>query len=321
MAEDVDKVPEREGGVSNGSHAVRSDERETVVVGMAQWLPRLSSSDDGLREVADFVELLVSRGCDLVVLPELWPCTHDPADPRSTADEARRQAEPLDGPRVRALADLAAEHQIWLLAGSVPESSGDRIFNTALLFSPDGKLHATHRKAHLYRPMNEDLAFSAGDRLTVCDTELLGRVGLVVCYDGDFPEVARRLRNAGARVVLQVDAYEAGVEHWWDRIYPAHALVNGQWWIMVNQCGTRGSTTFLGGSQIISPLGEVVAQAPKARHGETPEPALLVHRVELGNLIRRADAEAGELAEDFRPDLRVEVNGGELSSASPVGLS
>jgi predicted amidohydrolase len=279
-----------------------------VVVGIAQWLPRSRGSGDALGEAAQFVTELARRGCDLVVLPELWPCAHDPADPAAVAEEVRRHAEPIDGPRTQALARLAADHWIWLAAGSVPESTGNGILNTALLFSPDGSLRATHSKAHLYRPMHEDLAFEPGGRLTACDTELLGRVGLLVCFDGDFPEVARALRDSGVRVVIQVNAYEQAAEKWWDRIYPAHALSNGQWWIMANQCGTRGATTFLGASRVISPLGDVVAEAPRAKPGETPDPALLVHDIDLDDLIRRADSEAGVLVRDGRPGLPVELD-------------
>jgi predicted amidohydrolase len=284
-----------------------ADERE-VVVGIAQWLPLLSDADDSLDQVTEFTRELAARGSDLVVLPELWPCGHDPAKPDSVPEEVRNHAEPIDGPRTAALARIASEHRLWLAAGTVPERVDDVIFNTGLLFSPDGELRAVYRKTHLYRPMHEDLAFQPGDHLTACDTSLLGRAGLLVCFDGDFPEVARALRTAGARVVIQVNAYETNAERWWDRIYPAHALVNGQWWIMANQCGTRGETTFLGGSQVISPFGEVVAQAPKAGAGETPDAALLVHAIELDRLIRRSDEEAGVLVQDARPDLVVEVS-------------
>ena len=283
----------------------RAANNRTLTVGIAQWLP----DGSGLDEARPFVDELAGRGCELVVLPELWPCAHDPADPAAVAEEVRRRAEPLDGPRARALAALAAERRIWLAAGSVPERRDEGVFNTALLFAPDGGLRAAHSKAHLYRPMNEDRAFVPGARLTVCDSELLGRVGLLVCFDGDFAEVARAVRNAGARVVIQVNAYEQAAERWWDRIYPAHALANGQWWVMANQCGTRGATTFLGASRVISPLGDVVAEAPRAAAGETPPPALLVQTIELDAELARADEEAGVLVTDGRPGLPVDVVG------------
>jgi len=274
---------------------------------MAQWLATANGSVERLEEALEMIAALSARGSELVVLPELWPCAHDPANPARVAEEVRSEAEPIDGPRVRALAAAAREHRIWLAGGTVPEKSYDDHFNTALLFSPDGDLWATHRKAHLYRPMNEDHAFTEGDRLTVCDTPLLGRLGLVVCYDGDFPEVARALRMAGARVVIHVDAYEIEAEGWWERLYPAHALANGQWWIMTNQCGSRGGTTFMGKSQIVSPLGEIVVRAPKAERGTTPPPALTVHEIALDRSLRQADDENGELVHGRRSELPVEV--------------
>lgn len=281
-----------------------SDQSRTVTVGIAQWLP----DGGGVEEAQPYVAELAGRGCDLVVLPELWPCAHDPADPRAVADEVRARAEAIPGPRSEALARLAAEHGIWFAAGSVPELTTDGVLNTALLFAPDGSLRARHSKAHLYRPMNEDLAFRPGGSLDAVDTELLGRVGLLVCFDGDFSEVARALRLAGARVVIQVNAYEQTAETWWDTIYPAHALTNGQWWIMANQCGTRGATTFLGASRVISPLGEVVAEASRAGAGETPEPELLVTTIDVDAAIARAEAEAGVLVSDSRAGLPVVLN-------------
>ena len=170
-----------------------ANERE-IVVGIAQWLPRAG----GLEDAIEFTRRLAVQGCELVVLPELWPCAHDPADPSSVAREVERQAEPIDGRRTRALADTAAKYGVWLAAGSVPERTEAGTFNTALLFSPEGSLLATHRKARLYRPMHEDLVFEPGRCLTVCDTEALGRVGLLVCFDGDFPETARALRRSNA---------------------------------------------------------------------------------------------------------------------------
>jgi predicted amidohydrolase len=291
-----------------------AQEQRQVTVGIAQWLPLLSDPDDSLAQVAECTRELAASGAELVVLPELWPCAHDPAVPDSVPAEVRRHAEPLDGPRTKALARIASEHRVWFAAGTVPEAVDEAIFNTGLLFSPDGVLRAVYRKTHLYRPMHEDLAFQPGDHLTVCDTSVLGRVGLLVCFDGDFPEVARALRGAGARVVIQVNAYETKAESWWDRIYPAHALINGQWWIMANQCGTRGETTFLGGSRVISPFGDVVAQAPKARLGETPEPALFVHTMDLDGALGRSDEEAGVLVTDARPELAVEVSDGSATT-------
>jgi len=161
-----------------------------------------------------------------------------------------------------------------------------------------------HRKAHLYAPLGEDLIFRAGQQLTVCPTEDFGPLGLPVCFDGDFPETARALRLAGARVVVQASAYEVEAESWWDRLYPARALENGQWWVMSNQCGRTPSGALLGGSQIISPLGHVVSRAAKAHELDgRAEPVLLVSQIALTEELAKSDRANSALWEHRREEL------------------
>jgi predicted amidohydrolase len=264
-----------------------------TTVGIAQWLPEPGRPRENLEAALAFVDDL--RHCDIVLLPELWLCGYA-VD--SLADDARTCAAPLDGALAAALGGAATRSQTWLAAGSVPERAGDRIFNTALLFSPDGRLAATHRKAHLYVPMGEHRVFARGSSLTVVDTPF-GAVGMAVCFDGDFPEVARGLRLRGARIVLHVSAYEHGAATWWDRLYPANALANGQWWLMCNQCGSNGESTLLGASRVVSPLGEIVTEARRTAPGEpSPGPELLVAEVSLLEELAHADREAGVLVSE-----------------------
>jgi predicted amidohydrolase len=272
-----------------------------AVVGIAQWLPRPGDTAGNLAAALELVSELGRRRCDLIVLPELWPSGYSP---KTLAEDVAASAEPLDGPRTAALAAAAVAAGSWLAAGSVPERDGADVYNTALLFGRDGELRAVHRKAHLYAPLGEDLIFAAGQRLTVCPTEDFGVLGLPVCFDGDFPETARTLRLAGARVVVQASAYEVEAESWWDRLYPARALENGQWWVMSNQCGRTPSGALLGGSQIISPLGAVAGRAVKI-HELTgpPEPALLVATIALREELAEADRLNSALWDNRRQEL------------------
>ena len=106
---------------------------------------------------------------------------------------------------------------MYLAAGSVPELGEDgRIYDTAWCSTPRGELVAWHRKAHLYPPTVEPAVFTPGDRLTTFDDPTLGRVGLVVGFDGDFPEVARALALRGARLVLAPSAYEVEGSPAWE---------------------------------------------------------------------------------------------------------
>jgi len=120
-----------------------------------------------------------------------------------------------------------------------------------------GTLRAAHRKVYLYAPMDEHKVFTAGSTPTVVHVDGIGQVGLSTCFDGDHPAYARQLRHMGARVVIEPCAYETAAESWWDVLYPANALANGQWWVMVNQCGGE----LLGKSRIIAPDGSITAEA------------------------------------------------------------
>lgn len=261
----------------------------TWTVGIAQWLPQCDEPEKNLRDALRFVDELAGRGCELVVLPELWPCGYDPA---TLARDAGAAAERLDGPRGRALSAAAQAAGVWLFAGTVPERDGASLYNTAVVYGPDGALAAAHRKVHLYTPLGEDAVFGAGDEPTVVEIDGVGAVGLSVCFDGDHPAYARRLRDLGARIVIEPAAYETPAETWWDVLYPANALVNGQWWVMANQCGGE----LLGKSKVIAPDATTVAQA--GRVGQTSEPELLVVTVDFERGIRGADRTASALWAD-----------------------
>jgi predicted amidohydrolase len=248
----------------------------------------------------DLMDQAASQGVELLVLPELWPCGYDPM---TLATDARRCAEPLQGPRAICLAEAALHHGMWLVAGSMPElgESGE-LYNTALVFNPAGKLVTWHRKAHLYSPTAEPSIFTPGSCLTTFDDPNLGVVGVVICFDGDFPEVARTLAMRGARLVVAPSAYEVEGATAWDLLYPALALTNSQWWVQANQCGAHSNSTLLGASRIIAPTGTVVAEASRTVPGSTHAPELLVHRIDL-QLARDSEGLAALLESERRPEL------------------
>ncbi len=259
-----------------------------VRAGIAQWTPcrdpggNLRTAESALRELA-------RRGCQLAVLPELWLCGYRTA---TLGADARAAAEPIDGPTQQRMAAIARDSGMVVCAGSFPEHSGGQLFNTAVVYGPGGELLLRHRKRCLYG--TEPAVFGAGDGITVGDIAGLGRVGLCVCFDGDFPETARALRAAGADLVLHPSAYEAAAESWWDTIYPAQALCNGQWWIAANQHGGAGDDRMLGGSRIIAPDGRTVAAAPRHRT-EVPAPELLVADLAIDDELATAAASGGVL--------------------------
>jgi predicted amidohydrolase len=276
---------------------------DTASVGVAQWLATPGDLEGNLEVARDAVSELGQLGCDLIVLPELWSCGYDP---KTLVDDISATAQPLDGPLVASLAEAARDAGAWFAAGSVAELVDGHVFNTGLLFDPQGVLRAAFRKSHLYEATGEHLAFVAGDTLVTYPTDEFGELGLTVCFDGDFPETARSLRLAGAGVVVQVSAYEREAETWWDRLYPANALANAQWWIMSNQCGDNSSVSLLGGSQVIAPSGEVVGRASKVYEPrDRTRPELLVVELRLQEQLRQAERDQAALWQLRRPELAV----------------
>ena len=149
-----------------------------LTVGLAQFLATPADPRGNLERALGHIASLAAAACDLIVLPELWPCGFSWD---TLADDARVAAEPLDGSRGAALAAAAERAGAWLLAGTVPEQTADGVANTAVLYAPDGRLVATHRKVRLYTPLGEQRAFVAGTALTVVVHPQLGPVGIATC--------------------------------------------------------------------------------------------------------------------------------------------
>ena len=277
--------------------------KRDLLVGVAQWLAAPGDPKQNLSVALGMVESAAARGVELLVLPELWSCGYDP---ETLGRDARRDAEPPDGPRAACLAEAARRHGLFV-AGSVPELGEDgSVFDTALVFNPHGALTALHRKAHLFAPTLEHRVFTPGDRLTTFDDPTLGTVGVVVGFEADFPEVARVLALRGARLVLAPSAYEVEGAPAWDLLHPALALANSQWWVQANQAGSHATSTLLGASRIVAPTGTVVAGATSDVPGRPSPAELLVHRIDLHLAYRREGV--GALLENERhPELYADL--------------
>jgi len=195
-------------------------------------------------------------GSDLVVLPELWP------NGGFVFDRFADEAQPLDGSVVAGLAAAAREAKVWLHGGSFVERGEDgRLFNTSVLLDPDGELRAVYRKLHLFGFRGgETTVLSAGDEVVTCETPF-GVVGLSTCYDLRFPELYRRLIDAGAVLMLVPAAWpERRITHW-QLLARARAVEDQVVVVAVNTVGEQGGVRLGGRSVVVDPWGEVLAEA------------------------------------------------------------
>ncbi|WP_405592793.1 carbon-nitrogen family hydrolase [Streptomyces sp. NBC_01190] len=209
-------------------------------------------------------------GADLVVLPELWPVG------AFAADSFAAEAEAVEGgPTAAAMSAAARDAGVWLHAGSIVErapgaasaaaaagaTAVGALYNTSLLFAPDGGLRATYRKIHRFGfDRGEATLMVAGD--TVVTAELPRTVlGLATCYDLRFPELFRLLVDAGAQVLVLPAGWPARRLAHWRVLVRARAVESQAYVLACGTAGTHAGVEQAGHSMVVDPWGEVLAEA------------------------------------------------------------
>lgn len=192
-------------------------------------------------------------GARLLVTPEAFVSGYG-----GMPDRIHARAEPSDGPSARRAAEIAARHDIAIVLG-YPEAADGVVYNAALCLGPDGDVVANHRKLGL-SGTDEQATYAHGDSITLF--ELDGhRIGVLVCYDVEFPELVR----AGARAGATVFAVPTALVTRWpvvaDKMIPTRALENGVYIAYTNYAGREEAFDYLGSSCIVGPDGEDVARA------------------------------------------------------------
>ena len=188
----------------------------------------------------------------LMIFPELYLTAVDAFTEGGADDWERRVAEEIPGPLTDRVGKIAAKAKRWIVAGSINERSGDDVFNTAIAFSPEGDLVATYRKLFPWRPHE---TVRAGTRpAPVFDIPYVGRVGLMICYDGWFPEVARGLALQGAELIAQPTATTTPDREEEVVLARANAIVNQVYVFNPNMVSTFGPGRSVG----VDPEGRVL---------------------------------------------------------------
>jgi predicted amidohydrolase len=234
------------------SDTVSPDTGSSVAIAVAQFAPGRDTAAN-LRQLRNLATTAVSLGAKLVVFPEY--SSYFTAD---LGEHSVAAAEALDGPFVAGLEAIAKVLDIYIVAGMLerPSDDHDRSFNTLVALDPHGALVAKYRKLHLYDafghsesdwvlpgPIEEPEIFALGDL----------RVGLQTCYDIRFPEVTRRLVDAGADVVVLPSEWVRGPlkEQHWRTLVTARAIENTVYVAAADHAPPIGA----GNSMIVDPMG------------------------------------------------------------------
>lgn len=217
-----------------------------------------------LNRFAEDVENIMVRHpeAEMVIYPELHlfqPLAIGPGEKHTVAN---LDSVDIDSDFVRGLADIARRHKIWLIPGSINEKgSAEHLYNTALVFNPDGQIVARYRKIFPWRPFEPH---TPGSSFVVFDIPTVGKIGLNTCYDIWFPETCRHLAWMGAELVINLVKTNTSDRAQEVILTRANAIFNQVALLSVNSAGPEG----VGCSLVVGPEGEVITDAMHAKRAE-----------------------------------------------------
>jgi omega-amidase len=223
--------------------------QKSVKAAGVQFTIALGDVDANLSHVTEALTRLARQGVELAVLPEMWSCGFAYKELNALAQRT---------PEVLARLEELSRELSMVIVGSLPEAHGQKVFNTAYVVDR-GRVAGSYRKLHLFSLMGEDRSLDAGDSFLVLDTSV-GRIGVMICYDLRFPELARRLALEGAEIITVPGEWPKPREEHWRTLLRARAIENQLFVIAANCCGVVGKLDFFGQSLVIGPKGEILAE-------------------------------------------------------------
>ncbi|MEU8675614.1 carbon-nitrogen hydrolase family protein [Streptomyces sp. NPDC048560] len=234
---------------------------------------RPGAVDENLKVLDEAAGRAAGAGAQLLVCPEMFLTGY------AIGDAVPRLAEASDGPGAQAVAEIAVRHGLAVLYG-YPERSGEQIFNAAQLIGPDGAALANYRKTHLFGCFEQEW-FTPGEQ-PVVQAELGGvRIGLLICYDVEFPENVRAHALAGTGLLLVPTAQMHPFQFVAESVVPVRAFESQMYVAYVNRTGQEGEFEFVGLSCLAGPDGVVRVRAGRGEElviGEVDPEALTASR-------------------------------------------
>jgi deaminated glutathione amidase len=242
------------------------------VVQMSPGADKAANIDQARRLLGDALD---ADHPDLVSLPEMWTCLGGTR--AAKFEQAEEWPAPGSnqpgGPAYEFLRDVARHEKVHVHGGSMGEKGGDKLFNTTVVFGPDGEEIARYRKIHLFDIVapdgtgyRESNTYGAGDEVVTCEVDGL-KLGLAICYDVRFPELFLALRRSGAEVVFLPAAFtlQTGKDHW-ETLIRARAIETQCWFAAAATWGqhlegAKNEPRFTyGHSLVCDPWGHIVAK-------------------------------------------------------------
>ena len=232
-----------------------------------------------LKKAGTLIADSVDNNADFIVLPEMFNC------PYSNDKFVEYGENEHDSQTLNTISQMAKSHNVYILAGSIPEREDDKLYNTSYLFDKTGSIIAKHRKMHLFDidvkdkiTFKESDVLTAGNEFTIADTDF-GKIGIGICYDVRFVELAMIMAERGAEILFYPGAFNqtTGPAHW-ELLFRSRALDNQVFCIGVAPAlNINASYHSYGHSIVTNPWGEVITQA-----GEKEE--LVICEIDLSEI-------------------------------------
>lgn len=224
---------------------------------LALWqTPFASNPAEALQRLDAAAAQARAQGAELLVTPEMSLTGY-----AIGAERVAALAEPADGPLAQAVAAIAMRHGIAIVYGYPEQNATGKPFNAAQAIGPDGTRWMNYRKTHLFGDLDRT-QFSAGDVASQVFEWRGWRLGLLICYDVEFPEAVRCLALQGADAALVPTANMEPFDEVQNVLLPARALENRLFVAYANACGHEGRLAYNGLSTLYGPDGRTLAQAP-----------------------------------------------------------
>ncbi|MFC1912256.1 carbon-nitrogen hydrolase family protein [Chloroflexota bacterium] len=249
--------------------------KDKVKVSLVQFAPVWLDRHSSAKRMKRFAEEEAAKGSELIVFPELCnvgyitpvvvgepPSFDSETTAAQFASKYIKASEPVPGPTTDVLEAVTRKYGVYIVVGisQIHPVVPATLLNSAVLVGPSG-LVGIHHKMHI--PADERSYFYPGNTVDVYRTDL-GNLGMLVCYDGRFPEPSRILALKGAEIICALSA-SPRVEHQYPEMdkYRAdcRAQENGVYFIACNRSGKEGNTVYLGHSAIAKPGGGIIASS------------------------------------------------------------
>ncbi|WP_286008932.1 carbon-nitrogen hydrolase family protein [Methanobrevibacter woesei] len=227
----------------------------------------IDNKEENLKKAIYMIKTASEKDADLIILPEMFNCPYENEKFMEYSEDTENSYT------LNLISKTASEEKKYIIAGSIPEkeatSTSERIYNTSFMFNPDGKIIAKHRKMHLFDIdvkgkiyFKESDTLTAGNQITIAETSF-GKIGIGICYDIRFPELARLMALEGADILCYPGAFNltTGPAHW-EMLFKARACDNQVFTIGVAPALDKNANyNSYGHSLIVNPWGEIISSA------------------------------------------------------------